>query len=163
MVSYWRNQAKIDVACAIALSLIVWQLPKAGFPTLFVIEEQALITAARTWLGPVLTLLGMMSATTAFLFTVIDRGEFAALRKSSSEGQLWKIFAENLLWLAVAALFSAWVTFWNGNVSRLTFYFATFLLMIVAICIAKFVWIMRQIVSVRIAQAARRPSESHPD
>ena len=149
------------MACALALSLIVWQLPRAGFPTFFVINEQALTTAARTWLGPVLTLLGMMSATTAFLFTVIDRGEFAVLRKSSSEGQLWRIFSENLLWLAVAALFSAWATFWNGYAPQLTFYLATFLLIIVAICIAKFVWIMRQIVSVRIAQASRRPSENH--
>lgn len=139
MVNYWHNQTKLDMACALVLSVAVWQLPKVGLPVLFLIDKNALVIAARTWLGPILTLLGMMSATTAFLFTVIDRDEFAGLRKSSSESQLWRIFSESLLWLAVAALFAAWVTFWNGNAPQLAYQLGTFLIVIIAICIAKFV------------------------
>ena len=152
---YWRHQALLDVVLAALVTVLLWQLPRWGSPPLFVANAETLVMAARTWVGPLLTLLGMMSATTAFVFSVVERGEFAILRKSA-ESQLWRVFSENLLWLGIAAIAAVLITFSNAAKSHVSLYAGTFLVVIVAICVMKFVWVMRQIVSVRIAHAERR-------
>jgi hypothetical protein len=158
MVTYWKFQTVIDVAVAALCSILVWVLPQKGFPAFFVIDHAALTTAGRAWVAPSLTLLGMMSATTAFVFSVVDRQEFSILRSSTAEAQLWRTFSENLFWLAVAAIFAACITFLKPAADVSMFYIATFLIIIVSISIMKFIWVMRQIISVRIAQSERKSS-----
>jgi hypothetical protein len=155
MVNYWRHQTVTDVAAAAAIDAALWLAPQAGIPTVFTVDAPSLAMAARTWLGQALTLLGMMSATTAFIFTVVDRTEFTALRSSRSEGQLWRVFSQNLLWLGVAALFCVSATFWSAEHFTFLAVLGTFIVAIASISVAKFVWTMRQIISVRIAQSGR--------
>jgi hypothetical protein len=153
MVSYWKYQTVVDVLAAVTIAAVVWSAPKLGVPVVLTVDPAGIALTARTWLGPALTLLGMMSATTAFIFTVVDRAEFTILRKSKSEAQLWRVFSQNLLWLGVAALFCATVTFWGSGPFELVAKLGTFLIAITAISVGKFVWTMRQIISVRIAQS----------
>lgn len=159
MVVYWDHQAKADAALAAIGSLLFWSVPNLGFPVIFTVNAEAVVTAARTWVGPTLTLLGMMAATTAFVFSVVDRNEFALLKESSSESQLWLIFSENLLWLAIAAIAAGGLTFWSGAFPSFVLYAATFLVIIVSISVLKFAWVMRQIISVRAARARKRSSQ----
>ena len=156
MNSYWKNQVKIDVAIAILLTILLWTLPSRGMPIVFMIDDESTLLIARAWVGPLLTLLGMMSATTSFLFSVIDRKEFAILRTSSSESQLWRIFSENILWLGVASLSAVYFTFLNTNDRAIIVYGGTFLIVVSSISVVKFIWIMRQVISVRVAQSEQK-------
>lgn len=153
MVSYWKNQHLFDVAISVALTAAVVWGPKVGAPVIITITGESLALSARAWVGPALTLLGMMSATTAFIFSVVDRSEFAALRALGVESQLWKVFAENILWLSVAAVAAAIFSFLPaGNVSKSALVFALFLFFMVSLCLLKFAWVMRQIISVRASR-----------
>lgn len=152
-VTYWDNQAKVDAALALIITLLAWRLPAWGIGPLFVLSAESISSAARTWVGPALTLLGMMSATTAFIFSVIDRGEFAIIRGSKSEGQLWKIFSENIFWLSTTAVVAIFVSFLHVPTGMWLFYLSSFLPVIVSICVLKFAWVIRQIIAVRAAQA----------
>jgi hypothetical protein len=110
----------------------------------------------RAWLSPVLTLLGMTSATTAFLFAVVDRTEFNALRGKQAESQLWRIFAQNIGWLAISALYCATLTFMNTSYVRWLMPLGTFLIIMLIVCVLKFAWVMRQVILVRVDQASAR-------
>jgi hypothetical protein len=150
-VKYWDHQTKFDFIGAFTLTAICWLGPKMGMPVLFKVEDAASI--ARAWLSPTLTFLGMTSATTAFIFTVIDRPEFNVLRGRHAESQLWRIFAQTIGWLAVASMFCVFLTllkYGSGTLAPV----GTFLIFMLLLCVGKFAWVMRQIISVRINQTA---------
>lgn len=141
-----------DILVALVLTITALNVERVGISPLFTLDSDSIVLAARAWLGPILTLLGMTSATTAFIFSVVDRSEFLPLRKSNSESQLWLIFSENLFWLAVASIASALVTFSSNVAHAPIIWTIIFLFNIVAICILKFAWVMRQIISVRMSR-----------
>ena len=153
MVIYWKSQRLFDAFLALAAALIGVNGPSLGLPVIITLSPDAVILASRAWVAPILTLLGMMSATTAFIFSVVDRLEFQAIRKSKAEPQLWLIFSENLFWLSIAAISAAVISFWNpSDWSPVIQVYVVFLFLIICICILKFAWVMRQIISVRMAQ-----------
>ena len=153
MVDYWRHQNLIDAAIAAAVTALTWTLPTVGAPAAFQITPEGLILASRMWVAPALTLLGMTCATTAFVFTVVDRAEFGILRGSRSETQLWRVFSQIILWLTVSAIFAAVLTFIRPDlIGRVIFMLSTAIFLMVVISVGKFSWVMRQIISVRIAK-----------
>lgn len=153
MVKYWDNQHVIDVVISIILALLAVQGPKAGIPVIMTITAESLILSTRAWVGPALTLLGMMSATTAFIFSVVDRSEFSPLKDLGVESQLWKVFSENIFWLTFAAVCAMIISFLQpGYVPDVLLTFVMFLFFIVSICLLKFSWVMRQIISVRASR-----------
>ena len=152
MVVYWRYQFWIDFALvALATGLLI-----TGLFGEFKISLNAsqVVAACRIWVAPVLTLLGLVCATTAFLFSAIDRSEFKLLRDIGVESQLWSVFSEIIFWLAVAAISSASISFAEPNqFSNLLMAYATFLFGMVALCLLKFAWVMRHIIGVKIRSA----------
>jgi hypothetical protein len=150
VVTYWDKQTRIDVTGALALTLILWLGPKLGLPKVFEIGSPQEV--GRAWLSPILALLGMMSATTAFIFTVVDRSEFKIIRGNHAESQLWRIFAQNIGWLAISAAYCALITFAAGAFANWILPVGTFLIVLVTICVLKFAWVMRQVIFVRIDQ-----------
>ena len=150
MVTYWDKQTRFDVTCALALTLALWFGPRVGAPTIF--ETVNPQDVGRSWLSPVLALLGMMSATTAFIFSVVDRSEFKIIRGNHAESQLWRIFAQNIGWLAISAAYCVLITFATGSFAYWLLPIGTFLMVLVTICILKFAWVMRQVIFVRIDQ-----------
>lgn len=153
---YWRFQGYFDAAIGGLLTLLLWVIPNWGGPALFAVNFENTAIIARTWVGPILTLLGMMSATTAFIFSVVDRPEFQVLKKSTSEAYLWNIFSENLLWLAIAAFGACAASFSMQQLPEWFLYVLNYVLVMVCLCIAKFVWVMRQIISVRVYNASQK-------
>lgn len=149
-MSYWEKQTRVDVSVAIAITLVLWLGPLIGFPVIFIVDAAKEI--GRSWLSPVLTLLGMTAATTAFVFAVVDRSEFKALRGKHAESQLWRIFGQNIGWLAVSAVFCAILTFLNASYVGWLMPVGTFLIIILCVCVLKFAWVMRQIIFVRVDQ-----------
>lgn len=150
---YWNSQRLFDALLAFVVALIGVKGPSLGLPVLLTLQPDAVILAARAWVSPILTLLGMMSATTAFIFAVVDRQEFTAIRATKAEPQLWLIFSENLFWLSIAAISSAVISFmapseWNFTIEL----YVVFLFLIICVCVLKFAWVMRQIISVRMAR-----------
>lgn len=156
---YWKFQGYFDAVVGIFLTILLWSIPNLGVPTVFSINFEDTAIIARMWVGPILTLLGMMSATTAFIFSVVDRPEFRVLKKSTSEAFLWNIFSENLLWLAIAAFGACAASFCTQPLPVWLIYGLNYILVMVCICIAKFVWVMRQIISVRISNANQNGSK----
>lgn len=153
MVNYWGRQHVIDVFVAVILALVADFGPKIGLPVVIRLSTENLTLSARAWVGPSLTLLGMMSATTAFIFSVVDRNEFKALRELGVEPQLWKVFSENILWLAIAAVSAMVISFIQlPDLPDLILLYVSFLFFMVTICLLKFAWIMRQIISVRASK-----------
>lgn len=150
-MSYWERQSSIDVTVAAVVTAAVWLTPFLGGPVLFRVISAA--DLGRAWLGPVLSMLGMTATTTAFIFTVIDRKEFAILRGSGSESQLWKIFSQNIGWLAISAIYAGACTFLADSYTGPAAWLGSFLVVMLSICIAKFAWVMRQVIAVRIDQA----------
>lgn len=151
MVSYWERQTRTDAAVAFAITATAWVLPRFGAPIVFNIRDVQSIVSV--WLGPTLTLLGIMGATTAFIFNVIERSEFKIIRGNRAESQLWRIFAQNIAWLAVSSAYCAVSTFLLV-VPLLWAAFGSFLLVMLIICIAKFAWVMRAVIFVRIDQTS---------
>jgi hypothetical protein len=152
MVVYWSYQRIFDVLAALILAVTVTFGARLGIPVFLPISDAAIASAARTWVAPVLTLLGMTSATTAFIFSVVDRLEFKAIKSARAERQLWQIFSENLLWLSVSAICAAALSFYDKeNMPLIVRFTAFFLFYIDIICIYKFTWVMRQIISVRMS------------
>lgn len=153
MVNYWKAQHIFDVLLSLFITVALVLGPKFGAPIIVNVSPDSLILSARAWVGPALTLLGMMSATTAFIFSVVDRGEFQPLRALGVEAQLWDIFAQNIFWLAVAAISAMVIAFVDiAAISIPLLAYATFLFIIVAICLIKFAWVMTQIISVRASR-----------
>ncbi len=153
---YWKFQGYFDAVVGILLTVLLWAIPHYGGPILFAVNFEETAIIARTWVGPILTLLGMMSATTAFIFSVVDRPEFRVLKKSTSEAYLWNIFSENLLWLAIAAFGACAASFGARPLPEWLLYGLNYILIMVCICITKFVWVIRQIISVRISTANQK-------
>lgn len=151
-MTYWDKQTRIDVSLSVIVTGILWLGPKLGVPVMF--EVGAAREIARAWLSPVLTLLGMTSATTAFLFAVVDRSEFKALRGKRAESQLWRIFAQNIGWLAVSAIYCAILTFVSASYDGWLMPLGTFLMIILGVCVLKFAWVMRQVIFVRVDQTS---------
>lgn len=152
-MNYWKRQHTLDVCASVLFALVAVGGPKAGIPVLVNITADTLSLSARAWVGPALTLLGMMSATTAFIFSVVDRSEFAALKALGVESQLWSIFAQNILWLAVAALCAMVLAFLPaGSLPDALLGLVVFLFSIISICLIKFAWVMRQIIFVRASR-----------
>lgn len=148
---YWRFQFWIDLLAVILITLVV----TSGWVPLLRVAPDAsqIVSACRLWVAPILTLLGLVCATTAFLFTALDRSEFHLLRKIGVEDQLWSIFSEIIFWLAVAAIAAAAISFVDsGNFPAWLRGFAFFLFLMVALCLIKFTWVMRHIISVRVRQ-----------
>jgi hypothetical protein len=153
MVIYWKNQRAFDATFGAILTLILWYAPVLGIPIFFSIDSDLAIVSARSWVGPTLTLLGMMSATTAFIFSVVDRAEFKLLKSTSSESYLWVIFSENLLWLSITSFATCAISLFLKPISSYIFYVMSYFLIMTLICIYKFAWAIRQIISVRIAKS----------
>ena len=150
---YWKFQAYFDAVFGVLITVLLWAIPAWGGPTFFAVDFADVAIIARTWVAPTLTLLGMMSATTAFIFSVIDRPEFRILKHSKSEADLWKIFSENLLWLVIAAFGACAASFFIQPLPDFFIYGLNYILVMACMCIAKFVWVMRQIISVRVSNA----------
>lgn len=150
MVIYWRWHRWLDFGLAIVFCALSWWLPVWGFPAFFFVDHDILVLSARAWLGAMLTLLGMMSATTAFLFTVIDRPDFLILKQSKSSNQLWETFSQNILWLSIGVVACGFLSVSDGKISHVSVVLGTFIFIINAISIMKFGWIMRSIISVRL-------------
>ena len=155
---YWRWQGAFDTLFGMMLTALLWLLPSLGAPVLFIADAQSAPITARTWVGPILGLLGMMSATTAFIFSLVERAEPHFARRSASEAYLWNIFSENLLWFGIAAFVACGASFMTPPFSTSMMMGFTFILMMMGICISKFVWIMRKIISQRVARALANAS-----
>jgi hypothetical protein len=152
-VTYWDHQTKADVAVALVATTAVWLGPSFGAPILFAISSEDATQIARSWLGPILTLLAMTFATMSFIFTVIDRSEFNIIRGKHSESQLWRIFAQNIGWLTCSAIYCVvLVVVAPSTGTQPLAYLGSFLLFIMSICIMKYAWVMRQVLFVRIDQ-----------
>ena len=150
MVIYWRFQLLIDTLVVIAFVALMmsgvlgWKVE---------LDANRVIETARMWVAPVLTLLGMVCATTSFLFSVVERSEFKLIRDIGVERQLWSVFSELIFWLAVSAVSAATLSFVQpSNFTAPLKGFAYFLFGIVSLCLLKFAWVMRQIISVRASR-----------
>lgn len=155
MVNYWKHQAKVDIVAALAVTAIFWTVSALGFTPLLVVSDESVISSARSWVGPTLTLLGLMATTTAFISSTVDRDEFKQLRTKGAESQLWQIFSENLFWLTVASLSAVAASFARSPIPQSVLTYLTFLIAIVAICVVKFTWVMRQVIAVRISNTKK--------
>lgn len=153
-MTYWRFQALFDVSAAIFLVVFGNILPIFGFPIVLETSVDDIDAVSRAWLGPLLTLVGMMSATTAFIFTVVDKSEFKMIQAKGVEHQLFFIFSENIFWITSACIFCALSSFFVGY-DREIYFLASFIFCMVCICLLKFSWVMRQVIGVRIAQSKR--------
>ena len=110
-----------------------------------------IVSACRIWVAPILTFLGLICATNAFIFTAVERSEFSPLRKLGVEGQLWQIFSEIIFWLAVSTPSAAVISFIKPHViTDFLVSYLVFLFLIVCLCLLKFAWLMREIIAVRI-------------
>jgi hypothetical protein len=96
----------------------------------------------------------MTAATTAFVFAVVDRSEFKALRGKHAESQLWRVFAQNIGWLAVSAVYCAILTFLSARYDAWIMPLGTFLIVVLCVCVLKFAWVMRQVIFVRVDQTS---------
>ena len=152
MVTYWDHQTKVDVAVALIATAAVWLGPSYGTPIVFSLSPEDAAQIARSWLGPILTLLAMTFATMSFIFTVIDRTEFNIIRGKHSESQLWRIFAQNIGWLTCSAIYCVTFVVATPSVTLFLTHVGTCLLFIMSICIIKYAWVMRQVLFVRIDQ-----------
>lgn len=154
MVNYWKHQLVSDaLLAAIVAGLFVFG-PNHGLPVFFESQANDIVTAARMWVAPALTLLGMMSATTVFVFAVSDRPEYRFLKLFGADRQLWSAFGENIVWLGLSAIFAASLSFvMKDKIDDYVKFISGFFFAIVSICILKFCWMMFQIISVRIAQS----------
>ena len=151
---YWRYQGLIDVVCGVLCVELMWRLPEYGGVQLIRVTDLDAISLAKTWVGPIVTLIGMMSATTAFLFSVIDRPEFSILKGSKSQRYLWQVFSQNLFWLLCGAVAACITSLLKSPLSIWWMHVISFLLVMIFICLSKFVWVMRQIISVRVSQVS---------
>ena len=149
MVIYWKWQFWIDLALVFGVTVVVTNdiFPFVSGPP----EWNVIIQACRQWVAPILTLLGLVCATTAFLFTALDRSEFTLLRTIGVEDQLWAIFSEIIFWLAVSAISAATISFVESDqFAGVLGKYAFFLFGMVVLCLLKFAWVMRHIIGVRI-------------
>jgi hypothetical protein len=154
---YWKNQIILDVLIAVILAAGLTYAPKWGIELFDSVDSLTIVLSARMWVAPALTLLGMLCATTAFVFSAIDRPEFVPLRKSKSESQLWMVFSEAILWLSFAALFAIFLSLIDPDqIGLLLRAVSLSILFLVSIAVMKFAWVMRQIISVRVAQSAEK-------
>lgn len=148
MVNYWRHQFIIDTIIIFVVSTL---FSSGIFPQTFTVPSGTeIVRACRAWVAPILTILGLVCATTAFLFTAIERSEFDLLRHLDVEDQLWTIFSEVIFWLAVAAISSASISFAReGELPGWVQGYSTFLFIMVSFCLLKFAWLIRHIIAVR--------------
>jgi hypothetical protein len=148
MVTYWRYQVFFDVVVVLLVTAMLTS-GLADLPRLSVPAEQ-IVAACRLWVAPILTLLGLVCATTAFLFTALERSEFQLLRALGVEDQLWSIFSAMIFWLGIAAISSAIISFVNpSKFPDWLHAFAVFLFLMVSLCLLKFAWVMRHIIGAR--------------
>lgn len=110
---------------------------------------------AQKWIGPLLTLFGLLCATNAFMFTVVDRVEFEHLRRSKSQSQMWEIMSSGIAVVASSSVWAFVVATCSVEAlnNRVFAFVTTYMVMITAIAVLKFAWLMRQILGVRAARA----------
>lgn len=158
MVIYWRLQFWADLLGAVLITvlLIEGKIPFAhANPT-----PSQIVHSCQIWVAPIMTLLGLTCATTAFLFTAIDRSDFVLLRTLGVEYQLWIIFSEIIFWLALAAISAASI-----SIVRISEFpqwlegYAVFLFVMVSICLFKFAWVMRHVIGVRMRRSKSAASK----
>lgn len=150
---YWKMQFFLDIGISLIATLAIFIAGDYFNLSLFYADYDYIREIAKTWMGPLLTLTGMMTATTAFLFTVIDRPEFEKIKGTVAESQLWTIFSENLFWMTFAIISCLIVTVSNDIIISSIYHLLPFGIIIISLCIAKFVWVIRQVLSVRIHTA----------
>ncbi|MBH1943155.1 hypothetical protein I5L01_02810 [Erythrobacter sp. YJ-T3-07] len=125
----------------------------AGNPVIEIPPEK-IVESCRAWLAPILTLLGLVCATNAFMFSAVDRSEFKILRAIGVESQLWKVFSEMIFWLTVAAISSAFISLSNAeSLPRFVVGLSTFLFFMTSLCLLKFSWVMRHVIGARIRRS----------
>ena len=146
---YWRFQFWADIVLVGAFVSIA----ASGIIPYSNIAPAAadIVSACRIWVAPILTLLGLVCATTAFLFSALERDEFSLLRKIDVEHQLWAIFSEMIFWLAVSAISTALISFVHAaSFPNWLHGYALFLFFMISLCLIKFAWVMRHIVGVKM-------------
>lgn len=154
MVSYWNHQITYDIALVAGVSTVLIFGPEWGLPVIVEVKSSNVLSAARLWVAPALTLLGLLCATVTFVLAVVDKPEFRFIRDVGVERQLWIAFGECIVWLGLAALFSAGLSFIEpGALSKTPWFLGLFFLLGVAVSILKFCWLMCQIISVKVSQA----------
>lgn len=153
--NYWSIHHWADPICAVLIAACLWLAPSFGVEPWFFSEPHGLSDTLGRWLAGCLTLIGLIIATTGFFSSLLQTSDFAPLAKSASVAQLWEILRQNLGWLFIASVFSAAGTFSDFRGKSFLFFAGsgTAILVVVIISLAKRVWVMRSVLSVKISRA----------
>jgi hypothetical protein len=157
MKRYWQRHLLIDPVIAATITGCLWLLPESGFEAYWLVTAQDHQDILLRLLPGNLTLMGLIIATTGFLSSTLEKEEFSPVAKSSSSAQLWEILRQNIGWLFVSGCYCYLGSIpVRDDIPVIHPIFGTFLGISVAITLAKLVWIMRSVLTVKIRNA-RKP------
>jgi len=150
MTTYWKYQRTFDILISALVTALLLKMGRMSF-TVFEFDAEHAKSVASDWLGAVLSLFGLVSATVAFVFSAIDSTEFKILRESKSKRQLWDIFSFTLIILLIACFWCTAMTLFSNNVisSYVVFITTPFVIITTSLLLAKFTWVMTQIIAVK--------------
>lgn len=147
---YWRYQKVADLTAAGVIALCSYLIFNSGY-MLITITSDRMVDVAKESFSASVSLFGLVSATVAFVFSAIDSDKFRILRESKSRNQMWSIFSFTLVCLFMSSVWS-FVLMVGGvavSCSQIIISANTFLIALVFILIAKFTWVMAQIIAVK--------------
>ena len=132
------------------ITLVSYLIFSSGHVLMAVTSDRMADIAKETFSASV-SLLGLVSATVAFVFSAIDSEKFRILRESKSRTQMWSIFSFTLVCLLVGSMWSFGIMAAGASLpcNQALISANTFLIVLVFILIAKFTWVMTQIIAVK--------------
>lgn len=147
---YWRYQKAADLMVAAIITLVSYLSFNSGYVLMAVTSDRMADVAKESFSASV-SLLGLVFATVAFVFSAIDSEKFRILRESKSRTQMWSIFSFTLVCLLVSSMWSFAIMVGGASLacSQVLISANTFLIALVFILIAKFTWVMTQIIAVK--------------
>jgi hypothetical protein len=159
---YWRRHRIADIGLSIITSSLIWTDPLGIVWTSVENDPSYFRSLAGEWFSASSALFGLVAATIAFVFGVVDLKEYAVLRRSRSSKQLWEIFTFALTVLLVTSVWTAIIAILRERALRDQAVQATTLLLAVltTIQMLKFTWVVCAIVSVK-ASGTRMNESKH--
>lgn len=147
---YWRYQKAADLMAAAMITLVSYLIFSSGHELMAVTSDRMADVAKESFSASV-SLLGLVSATVAFVFSAIDSEKFRILRESKLRTQMWSIFSFTLVCLLVSSIWSFGIMVAGASLpcNQALISANTFLIVLVFILIAKFTWVMTQIIAVK--------------
>lgn len=157
MRTYWRYHRLVDSLLPLIVATALWHPKFFRLPEVFVISSSLVVSISINLFSVSAGVLGLGAATIAFITSISSDRDFVFLGKSRSYKQLWQTLSFFLYINLISTVISLLVCLLDDNVIMSIYVRIALTAILVAwiLQLAKFIWLMCAIISVKEERGGR--------